>query len=50
MISADNRVTSAFRVENELLALEISSPSTSADTVPTTAVETETTVFVSLLT
>jgi hypothetical protein len=42
-------VTSLLRVENELLAFDISSPSTSAVRVPTTAIETEITLFFSPL-
>ena len=49
MTSADSLITSPLRMENELLALEISRPSTSADNVPTTAMESEIAARVSLL-
>src|SRR3977135_1603288 len=46
-MSAESVVTSPLRAMNEVLAFEISSPSTSAVIVPTTAIETETRLFVS---
>lgn len=46
-MSAESVVTSPLRAMNEVLAFEISSPSTSAEIVPTTAIETETRLFVS---
>src|SRR5207248_7852119 len=46
-MSAESIVTSPLRAMNEVLAFEISSPSTSAEIVPTTAIETETRLFVS---
>ena len=46
-ICADSVVTSPPSARNEVLAFEISSPSTSAETVATTAMDTETRLFVS---
>src|SRR2546423_4447523 len=46
-MSAESVVTSPLRAMNEVLAFEISSPNTSAEIVPTTAIETETRLFVS---
>jgi len=46
-MSAESVVTSPLRAMNEVLAFEISSPSTSAVIVATTAIETETRLFVS---
>ena len=46
-ICADSVVTSPPSARNEVLALEISSPSTRAETVATTAMDTETRLFVS---
>jgi hypothetical protein len=48
-MSADICVTSRDRVANALLAVEISNPSTSAESVPSTPIDTVTTLFVSLL-
>src|ERR1700716_2381221 len=44
-MSAESIVTSPLRAMNEVLAFEISSPSTSAVIVPTTAIATETRLF-----
>jgi hypothetical protein len=44
---ADSMVTSPPSALNEVLAFEVSSPSTSAETVATTAMDTETRFFVS---
>ncbi len=49
MRSTEIAVTSLDRAENELFAVEIIRPSTRAESVPTTAAETETEVRVSLL-
>jgi hypothetical protein len=48
-MSADNTVISLVRALNDELALEISNPKTSAETVPTTAVDTVTRFRVSLV-
>src|SRR5262245_34996184 len=45
-MSADSAITSPARVANEVLAFEINSPSTSAEIVATTAIDTETRVLV----
>ena len=46
-MSAERAVTSSLRAINEVLAFEISSPSTSAEIVPTIAIDTETRLLVS---
>src|ERR1041385_753410 len=46
-MSADRVVTSPLRAMKEVLAFEIRRPRTSAEIVPTTAIETETRLFVS---